>query len=390
VFSPNQLRQFGDERQNIVVSPLGRGPDGWYGADGGDASDRGIGEADVFEVWADTARHFSLDPNRVALTGYSMGGYGTYRLGSFYPDLFGRAFTTVGPPARGIWLPPLPPQDGGEDSNTNRLLENTRWLPFMNWVEATDQLVPYPGPRAQQDRFTALGLRSQLWTFTPGDHFTLAILDQWDAAREFLGRAAVKHNPSRVNYAFMPDTDRASLGLVHDHAYWVSGLRVRDRSGDQERDPARGEIDARSLAFGEGDPVTSPVLGAQAGPPEPSTIDGLRWDRIREAPKSNALEVELDNVGAATFDGRRARLSARRNLRVSFESDGPSTARLSMRLPAGTRVIAVSGNGSASRVSIGRRGATFRVASGRASYVLGFSRSAQRGGRGGAGPRFTG
>ena len=55
---------------------------------------------DFFEVWADLARRFRLDPTRVALSGYSMGGYGTYKLGMQWPDLFGAAFTTVGPAGR--------------------------------------------------------------------------------------------------------------------------------------------------------------------------------------------------------------------------------------------------------------------------------------------------
>ena len=68
----------------------GRGPDGWYTDEA---------EVDFFEVWGDLARHFRLDPGVVALSGYSMGGYGTYKLGLQWPDLFGAAFTTVGPAA---------------------------------------------------------------------------------------------------------------------------------------------------------------------------------------------------------------------------------------------------------------------------------------------------
>ena len=87
VFSPNQPRQLGDEEGRFYVTPLGRGPDGWYTDEG---------EVDFFEVWADLARRFRLDPTRVALSGYSMGGYGTYKLGLQWPDLFGAAFTVVG------------------------------------------------------------------------------------------------------------------------------------------------------------------------------------------------------------------------------------------------------------------------------------------------------
>ncbi len=368
VFNPNQLRQFGPERDNLVVTTLGRGADGWYMDEG---------ELDFFEVWRDVAARFRLDPDRVALTGYSMGGYGSYRLGVLYPDLFGRAFTSVAPPARGGWIPPAPPFDPGlrrktQETNSNRLLENVRWVPYMNWVTLMDDLVPYAGPRAQQRRYDRLGLRSQLWTF-PGEHNTLAIRDNWEAAKRFLGTARVKRAPNRVNHALMPATFRASLGLVHDHAYWVSDLRARNGRGDPGTKPARGEIDARSLAFGHGDPLTASVNSPNGGPPAPSTVEGTRWTGIERRDRRNALEVRLENLRQATIDGRRARLTGRRTLRVRIDADGPGTMRLDLRLPAGARARRVAGGpvpGSAPEVSIDGDGATFRVGGGVRNYAI--------------------
>ncbi len=366
VFSPNQLTQFGDERGHAVVTPLGRGADGWY---------MDAAEVDFFEVWRDVARRFALDPKRVALTGYSMGGYGTYRLGVLYPDLFGRAFTAVGPPARGAWLPPAPPRDVGrftQDTNSHGLLENARWLPFLNWVAAGDDLVLYPGPRKQQRRFDRLGLRSQLWTF-PGEHSALALLDDWRAAKRFLGAARVKRSPSRVSYALMPATSRARLGLVHDHAYWVSDLRARNASGNPGTKPARAAIDARSLAFGQGDPRTAPVTSANGRPPAPSTVEGTRWTGAEPRAPRNTLDVRLENLNRAKVDGRRARLSGGRTLRVRIAADGPGRMRIDLSLPPEARARRVVGGpvpGGAREVSIDRDGATFRVAGGVRTYVI--------------------
>jgi len=366
VFNPTHLREFGDERDNLVVTALGRGADGWH---------MNQGEVDFFEVWRDVAARFRLDPNRVALTGYSMGGYGSYRLGVLYPDLFGRAFTAVGPPARGEWLPPAPPRDVGrftQDTNSHRLLENARWLPYLNWVAAGDDVVLDPGPRKQQRRFDRLGLRSQLWTF-PGEHSTLAALDEWGAAKRFLGSARVKRAPNRVNHAVMPDTFRASLGLVHDHAYWVSDLRARNGRGNPGTNPARAEIDARSLAFGQGDPRTAPVASANGEAPAPSTIEGTRWTGFERREPRNALDVRLENLNRATIDGRRARLSGRRTLRVRIAADGSGTMRLDLRLPVAARVRRIVGGpvpGGAPEVSIDRGGARFRVAGGVRTYVI--------------------
>ena len=69
--------QFGERgKGHIVITPESRGPDGWY---------YGLAGAEVFEVWADVARLYELDPQKTAMTGYSMGGYGTYKFGDPVP-----------------------------------------------------------------------------------------------------------------------------------------------------------------------------------------------------------------------------------------------------------------------------------------------------------------
>src|SRR4051812_36842511 len=74
--------QFGERGAgSIVITPEGRGPDAWYWDAGG---------ADTLEVWADVASRFKLDPAWTVITGYSMGGYGTYKLATEYPDLFAK------------------------------------------------------------------------------------------------------------------------------------------------------------------------------------------------------------------------------------------------------------------------------------------------------------
>ena len=85
--SQNQS-QFGERNPgSIVITPLSRGPDGGYD---------NLAAADVFEVWADVARRYKLDPEWTVITGYSMGGIGTFKLAEQFPDLFARAQPTVG------------------------------------------------------------------------------------------------------------------------------------------------------------------------------------------------------------------------------------------------------------------------------------------------------
>ena len=357
-YSPTQLKQFGDERGDLVATPLSRSQSGFY---------QNTSELDFFEVWADVARNFTLDSERVALTGYSMGGYGTYKLAAEYPDLFATAFTAVGPPSSG-------------SEPTGPLLENLRWVPFLNWAQAVDELVPYPGPRAQQDRFTNLGLRSQLWTFPEGEHLTLAILDEWGPARDHLGMARVKRDPWRVDYVFQPQNDKPELGLIHDHAYWVSGLRARDATGSN-----RGRVSARSLAFGTGNPTTTAIAAPGAivpggnlpdGTPLPSSnpyaADGIAWGSEAARPPENRLEVELANVASGTVDGTRARLDGAEPLRVKLTGDGTGELRLELPLPASTTVVRIDGGQTraAPEVTLDANGATFGVFAEEREYLF--------------------
>ena len=59
-----------------MITPEARGPDQSY---------EGLAAADVFEVWAAVARMYRLDPAYADITGYSMGGVGTFKLAEQFP-----------------------------------------------------------------------------------------------------------------------------------------------------------------------------------------------------------------------------------------------------------------------------------------------------------------
>jgi predicted esterase len=304
---------------SIVITPSGRGPDGWYYGHAG---------ADTFEAWADVARHFRLNPAWTAISGYSMGGYGTYKFATQYPDLFARANPVVGPPGLGIWVPPAPPQPGGDASNTNRMVASVRHIPFLIWDGTEDELVPVAGARQQAQTFDDLGYRYAFDLFTSADHFALATNDQYAPAAKFLGTHRVDRNPAHVTYVVNPTMDFRKAGTVADHAYWLSGLELRNAAGDAPI----GSVDARSSGFGKADPPAKPTQhsvgtleGGNSGPM--AYVEQSRsWGKAPSAPRRNVLRIDAQNLSQIVVHPHRARLSC--DATVQVETDGPVKVRL--------------------------------------------------------------
>jgi hypothetical protein len=292
--------QFGERGSgSIVASPLGRGPDGQYIA---------FAELDVFEMWADVARHYELDPDWAAVSGYSMGGEGTYRLAGRYPDLFARAFPIVGPLfGDEIFVPGM------------------RNVPVMAWYAGQDELVNPALAEQARDAMESAGLDYDHWLFNPAGHITLGNNDEYTPAAEFLGEHRVDRNPPHVTYVVAEGEEDDPIGRA-DHAYWLSDVVPRAGSG-------HGTIDARSLGTGVGDP---PLVeeesegGRLEGGSHPGGLAYVRRTRGRgEAPadpRANRLDISATDVASATLDVKRARVDCGVDLRVS--ANGPFALRL--------------------------------------------------------------
>ena len=83
----NQARAYAPKSWGVIVAPTNRRPYGFNWED--------WGRWDALEVLALAKKKFSVDESRVYLTGHSMGGHGTYHLGSLFPD----QFAAIGPSA---------------------------------------------------------------------------------------------------------------------------------------------------------------------------------------------------------------------------------------------------------------------------------------------------
>lgn len=289
--SRNQ-RQIGERATgSIVVTPSGRGPDGF---------NTGAAEADFFETWADVARHYRLNPRWAAVTGYSMGGLGTFRMLARWPDLFGRGFAVVGAPG-----------------TVYDQLASLRHTPLLSWNAAADELVNLT---MQRDAFTALqaaGVRFSHWTFPTADHLTLAANDEYSPGAAFLGRALAARDPRHVTYVVDQREDTAIGGIRADHAWWLSGIRPANAK-------ATGTVDARSLATKYGD---QPVLsithdgGVLTGGQEPLAYatETQSWGAAPSTTPRDVLVLRLSNVERVVVDLRRAGLTCGARVRATSD-----------------------------------------------------------------------
>ncbi len=285
-------RQFGDRtRPSLVITPEGRGPDGFY---------RDVPGADTFEVWADVAARYPLDPVRTTITGYSMGGIGTFQFAAKFPDLFARAQPTVG-----AMLFPL------------QQLASVRWVPFLMWNAGEDELVVPGLYRPDAEKLAELGYRYELDVFLGQRHVSLAINDQYAPAATFLDSARVIRNPPRVTFVRNAAVDFPKVGTTADHAYWLSRITLRDPD-------ELATVDVRSRGFGRGDP--DPVSATGSGMLEggrlgslPFTIARTRWRSAPRIAVRDRLDVTATNVSSIMVDATRARVTCGAKVRVTSE-----------------------------------------------------------------------
>jgi dienelactone hydrolase len=334
IFAPNMLYQLGEARNSFLITPAGRGPDGWYHDEA---------EIDLFEAWADAAARYNFDPSRTTISGYSMGGYGTFRFASLYPDLFARAFAVVGPADESITGGPSNGMvaDLEDSENTLHILDNTRHVPILMWNGVNDELVPVAGVLNTERRLSDLAYFHRLDLFPGFDHFLLSLVDEWRPGMQWLGSSRVQRDPAHVTYRAMPEIDRPALGLRHDHAYWVSGIVVA--SGARS-----GLVDALSLSHPNVEPKLSAVLPAGAFPAPHLSFGMEPTGFTTTISTTNGLNVDLTDVSAVTFWVGRAGARAGRYV-LNVTSSGPAKVTLAgsfgtvvVTIPAGTTTRTVT------------------------------------------------
>lgn len=158
---------------------------------------RGIAEQDVYDVVADVERRFPIDPDRVYLTGISMGGAAALRLALTRPD-FWAAVAAVCPAT--VW--------GAED-----LAPNALNVPVRLYHGDQDPVVPVANSRAWQRRLVDAGVSAEYIEFPGLRHNAWDLAYRDEAVFTWLGQFQRQASPDHVRLLTRSYRDAA--------AYWV-------------------------------------------------------------------------------------------------------------------------------------------------------------------------
>ena len=293
---------------SLVLTPEGRGLCFWYWSEAG---------ADAFEAWADAGRHFHLDPAYNAISGWSMGGYGTYKYAAEFPDLFAAALPDIGCVSAETGWPGEPtPSISGEDAEILNLVGSFRNIPFLMANANQDVLCDTSSQLQVFHQFQALGYRYD-WREYVGGHGPY--YPTADESAQFLGDLRVNPNPPHVTFTLDTGMQEPEWGLTANHAYWVSGLSTR--SGDL------GTVDAFSHGFGLADPQVNPEQETSGTSGSFVFTGSVRtWQQPQHIPATDQLDLTLTNIATVTIDPHRAHIGCDADLHVT--SDGPATVTL--------------------------------------------------------------
>lgn len=274
-----QADAYGPKDDITLVAPTNRRPFGFDWED--------IGRLDALEVLAIAERTIPHDPARVALTGHSMGGHGTWALGSLYPDRFAALAPSAGwisfvTYAGGVAKPILPP-DAPETTETiltrganihDTLLRagNLLTLPIFVLHGDADDNVPVSEARQMRDYLTALGHRQVAYHEEPGaNHW-------WDNSPA-PGADAVDYAPMMSllkDARLTPPTSRYEISFV------TANPAVASKDGWLTIEQQERSLYPSSATFTL-DPKTR-ILGGATGNTRRFTIDSAALPNAATAP----------------------------------------------------------------------------------------------------------
>jgi predicted esterase len=304
--APSQLREECQDRHSICATTEGFGAGMWY---------FGAAEVDFFDVWHQLARAYNLDPDATVMSGYSMGGWASYKLPEEYPDLFAQSMPLEGPVICGLRFYGSAQGYAGpgqctDDGDSTPLIVNLKWIPYVMTYGAIDELVPFAGGQEQIAGFRSLGYRFYAVDYPAEDHMVFSVQNDFTPADSQLGNLDRVRNPGSFTFTWYPDLvgtidDAGRAGQIGPSSdYWISRLSARTTTPS-----ATASVTADSAAIRQPAETPSESYGAVPVPePTPAATDVETWKQGPAPATRHTLTLGLRNVATAAVDMLRAGL----------------------------------------------------------------------------------
>ncbi|HXW59573.1 MAG TPA: hypothetical protein VEJ23_08880 [Solirubrobacteraceae bacterium] len=339
--APSQLQEECQDRNSICATTEGFSDGQWYYQEA---------QVDFWDVWHALADAYNLDPDATVMSGYSMGGFASYKLALEYPDLFAQSMPLEGPVicgtryATGVETSPPGSVQCTSDGNTTPLIVNGKWIPYVMTYGALDELVPFTGGVEQVEAFNKLGYRYYAVLYPAEDHLVFAQQNDFSPATSQLGHLERVHNPASFTFTWYPELVSSSLGIGPTGDYWITGLAARESA------PGKlATVNADSAAIPEPTETPEHHTGTADGP-TPAITDSLTWATGEAPPTSQSLQLSLTDVGAIGLETVSAGLTC---ATVDATTDG-ETALTLLQLRPGSTVTVSSRTGATTVPSSGR------------------------------------
>lgn len=324
--TPGLFHNLGDDNGAVLIAPCGRSGFDLF---------QGPTYLDVMQTLDDAKALLPLDPDRLSVAGYSMGGGATYMFAVTQPDLFSGAFgiaALVGgaqPSSSFYSFPDVIP-----------MMSNLLHMPVQIFQGDIDASVPITHGLAAQARLHSLGYRHRFNLLLGNTHFSMGIMNDYSIGARYLKATRRVADPARVVFSRSMSYERAvdtgsgtdlpgehvSMGIRFDDAWFVQDLEAVDAL------QGTASVDVRTLArpasvitplFNVG-VDTGPLLGQAASP-----YKEVAWQLtpIEEEPR-NAFDASLSGTSSLSLDLAGMALTAAQPLAATVRTDAATTLRL--------------------------------------------------------------
>lgn len=239
LLGPSQWRLAAD-RDLILVLPHGRSNTDFLG----------IGEIDVLRVIEEMQRFYSIDPDRIHLSGTSMGGYGAWAIGLRHPSMFASLSAMAGQSDFFLWERRARDEVAYKtwciaQNNPLDLAANALHLPLLVQHGELDHLVPSQHSQIMVARLRELSLPVDFEEYEGQGHYIYWEDEPFARVFDFVADKVRETAPATIDFrTFTPRQGQA---------YWldVRGLARWGPAGEVQASIANDQLQVTTANLAE-------------------------------------------------------------------------------------------------------------------------------------------